>query len=292
MTISREHLRTWSYAELRAEGTSRAGIERALEIGQLVRARRDFYVEGSACDALVGAVRIGGRLDCVSLMRELGVFVLHDDCKLHVQIPRTRKALRSPASRRIRLNHRVHSVVTHWRDDDTERDSTVAAIPRALAQAVRCQRPRPALATLDSALNRGVIGEADLTDVFEQLPTVLQHLRRLIDGRAESGPETFARLIAKTLGVDVALQVIIPGVGRVDLLIDGWIVVECDSRQFHGGWEMQERDRLRDLLLADRGFASLRPTASQIFTEPQLLRNALRGLLERGRPAHASHIMR
>ena len=43
------------------------------------------------------------------------------------------------------------------------------------------------------------------------------------------------------LGCDIALQVEFDGVGRVDLVLDGWLVVECDSKQFHASWEAQVR---------------------------------------------------
>ncbi|MGI6877866.1 hypothetical protein [Microbacterium sp. gxy059] len=279
MPIEAEHLRTWSHAALRAEGHTRADIRRAVSEGRLFHARRDNYVEGTASDAIKSAVRVGGRLDCVSLMRELGVFVLQDDPGLHVQIERGRHWLRAPRSRSIRLRSAAHRVVTHWRVDDAAADSTVAYPVAALAQAVRCQTPRAAIATLDSAVHRGIIRGPDLSEVFERLPERLQRLRAHIDGRAESGPETFARLIVRSLGVDVELQVVIDGVGRVDLLIDGWIIVECDSRAHHGGWEEQERDRSRDLAAAARGFATIRPTARQIFEQPHLLRESVQGLL-------------
>lgn len=67
--------------------------------------------------------------------------------------------------------------------------------------------------------------------------------------------------------------------GRVDLVLDGRVIVECDSREFHGGWERQQRDRERDLAAAALGYATLRPTAVQLFTRPSLFLNAARGLL-------------
>ena len=123
---------------------------------------------------------------------------------------------------------------------------------------------------LDNALYQCLIDEADLGDLFAGLPSKYAALRPLLDGRAEAGSESIARLLLKNLGCSVQVQVQIDGVGRVDLLIDGWIVVECDSRAHHAGWEAQERDRLRDLLLAERGYVVIRPTASMIFSDPEL----------------------
>lgn len=284
MAIAPEHLHTASYADLRAEGTSRTGIDRALEAGLLIRARRDNYLDGTASEALVSAVRVGGRLDCLSLLREAGVFVQDDDRLLHVQVPRARRLLRSPHSRRVRLDGKSHGVRLHWRDDHVAVHSTIAHRVHALAQSIECQRPRQAIATLDSALNTGFVRERELSEVFSLVPVRLRELRNHIDGRAESGPETLARLIARTFGVTVEIQVSIDGVGRVDIVVAGWIIIECDSRGFHAGWEMQERDRRRDLAAARRGYATLRPTAHQIFSDPGLLLHALQGLLQRARP--------
>lgn len=281
MATTSDDFRVASYRELRAEGMTRDAIRRAVTDGHLFHARRDNYVLGSASDAVKSAVRVGGRVDCVSCMRELSVFVLRDDGRTHVQIERGHHWLRSPRSRSVRLSVDGRRVVTHWRFDGAEADSAIASIPAAVAQAVLCQDPRAAIATLDSALNKRVLAPEEIGEVFELLPRRLQRLRRFIDPRAEAGAETFARLAARTLGVTVELQVEIEGVGRVDLLLDGWIIVECDSREFHGGWEMQQRDRERDLAAAARGYATLRPTAKMMFDRPSVFVEAARGLLRR-----------
>ena len=154
----------------------------------------------------------------------------------------------------------------------------MVSIIDAVAQATSCQSPRAAIATLDSALHKGVVDVDDLDEIFAHVPPRRRVLRGLIDGRAESGPETLLRLMALSLGFTVEVQVRIPGVGRVDLILDGWLVVECDSEEFHSGWLSQKRDRRRDLLLAARGYASLRPIAEDILWHPELVADALRSL--------------
>jgi hypothetical protein len=42
------------------------------------------------------------------------------------------------------------------------------------------------------------------------------------------------RLLLRALGHRAEVQVRIAGVGRVDLVVDGWLIVECDSRAYHG----------------------------------------------------------
>jgi very-short-patch-repair endonuclease len=39
-------------------------------------------------------------------------------------------------------------------------------------------------------------------------------------------------------------------VGRVDFLVEGWLIIECDSKAHHEGWDKQRRDRRRDLAAA------------------------------------------
>jgi len=265
-----------TFAELRGHGMTRRDIAVALDTGLLVRARRDVYVSGAVPQTILRAARVGGRLDSVSLLRELGVFVLDRSAPdLHVQIPRHRSRLRLPSGDAGGTGR----VIRHWRDDDVATGSLCAGLLPALAQAVLDQPPRAAVATLDSALNSGVLCAEQLGEVFALLPGRLWKLRGLVDGRAESGPETFVRLIARTLGVPVEPQVVVEGVGRADLVVDGRIIIECDSRAFHGGWAQQESDRRRDLGYAARGYATIRPTARQIFAAPGLVREALEGLL-------------
>jgi very-short-patch-repair endonuclease len=150
----------------------------------------------------------------------------------------------------------------------------------AVAHSVMCQAPRAAIATIDSALHQGFVEESQLAELFATLPARFRPLLPLVDGRAESGPETLVRLMARTLGCAVAIQVEFDGIGRVDLVLDGWLVVECDSKEFHSAWQAQVRDRERDTALAARGFSTLRLTAATIMYRPDDAFAALKGLIE------------
>ncbi len=69
------------------------------------------------------------------------------------------------------------------------------------------------------------------------------------------------------------------GVGRVDMVVDGWLVIECDSREFHQGWKAQLEDRRRDLALAALGYTTIRPAAEDILYWPEVVVAAIVGLL-------------
>ncbi|WP_345751611.1 hypothetical protein [Microbacterium rhizophilus] len=275
-----------TYPELRRLGYTRQEVENALESGHLFRARRNVYLWRSATLDERRAARVGGRVDCTTVLRSRGIFVLdREDVRLHVQVSPSGSRLRSATDRKRRLRCAEDgvSIQVHWRGSDADGADVNAPLIEALAQAMRCQGPRAGLASIDSALHQGLIRQTDLSALFASLPPRFQRLRGLVDGRAESGSETFARLIARATGRSVEVQKRIPGVGRVDLVVDGWIVIECDSREFHEGWEKQAADRLRDLELAALGYAVLRPTAHLLFTSPDILIKAIRGLLAAGR---------
>ena len=61
-----------------------------------------------------------------------------------------------------------------------------------------CQPKRDAVASLDSALNRGVVSPSLLEPMLAQLPQVYAGLLQLVDGRAESGLETRRSGIVRT----------------------------------------------------------------------------------------------
>ncbi|QCQ15345.1 type IV toxin-antitoxin system AbiEi family antitoxin domain-containing protein [Microbacterium sp. RG1] len=266
---SPSYLRT---AELRVRGYTRATIRHALDCGDLIRVRRGRYVWGGLHESHLVAARWGGRLDCVSLLRALGVFTLSPD-ETHLQFDRTDS----------RLPRRHRGIRAHWRASTCARGDLQADLVEALAQACRCQSPRVAVASLDSALHLGLIDAVDLDAVFDRLPRSYRSLRKLIDARAEAGSETLVRLMLRSLGYRPALQVSLPGVGRVDLLVDGWLIVECDSRAFHGDLSQQIRDRRRDLAAAELGYVTIRILAEDIFHRPDAVRAALRAVLARRR---------
>jgi very-short-patch-repair endonuclease len=272
----------WTAADLRSSGMRRHGIVTAVSDGRLVRARRDHYLDPEVAPELIAAVAAGGVLTCVSALRLLGVFVLDRPC-LHVQVPPHATRLPEPGS----------DVVRHWGH------SVEGAVPRGacaapldlLVHAVRCQPPRAAVATIDSALHTGLVRSSDLARVFAALPIRYRPLLALADGRAESGPETFTRLLLRGVAKKVEVQVRIAGVGRVDLLVDGWLVVECDSEAHHLGSEAYRTDRGRDLGLAAAGYTTLRVAAADAMWHPERVREAVHGLLaarrRRSRPPYS-----
>lgn len=268
-------------ADLLAQGHTRRSLQSAIRTGEIVHVRRDRYLVAGVDDRFIRALRVGGRLTCLSLLALLEVFVL-ENRRLHVHVDPTAARLRTPHDRTKRLGTRHRKrLVLHWTNlTDNPGSACAVSIVDALTHAVLCQPPRAAIATLDSALNKGLLTTTQLNELFTALPARFTTLRGLVDGRAESGTETLVRLMARMLGCDIQLQVSFEDIGRVDLVLDGWLVVECDSKQFHSTWEAQVRDRERDLALASLGYATLRLTAAAVMYQPDKAFAALRGLVE------------
>lgn len=259
------HWRVWSRGDLRRSGRR---ITADVRRGVLLRARAGVYLDPDADAGCIAACEIGGRLTCVSELARWGVFVL-DATAVHVDVPAT--------SARHRVEGRL--VRLHWTRNRPDGWAS-ADLVEALVTAVRCQGVQAAIATLDSALHLRLIGDAELDRVFAALPWRYRVVRRLLDPAAESGAESVLRLLLRRLGCRVRSQVDIPGVGRVDFLVDGWLIVECDSEAHHSSWHQQRKDRRRDQAAASLGLVTYRAIAEDVFWNRERVLAAVRGLLD------------
>lgn len=264
----------WTTRQLRASGMSRHDIARAVALGSLVRARQGVYVRRDAHPDVVAAATISARLTCVSLLSRRNVFVRESPAGVHVHVPRTASRVASPDGGAV-----------HWRPllVPAEKELCAVSVLDALVHASECLDDGDFVAAVDSALYLRLIGPRELDRLFSTISPRKRLLRRHVDGRAESGPETLVRLMARELGFEVEIQVQIDGVGRVDLLLDGWLVIECDSKAHHSSWEAQREDRRRDQTLAELGYGRLRVIAEDILFHPERVGAALSGLRSQSR---------
>jgi hypothetical protein len=144
----------------------------------------------------------------------------------------------------------------------------VAEVKQALAQALPRLTRDQAVACVDSALHQGLIRVEDLPDVERRLRNRRGSLKALawlalVDGRAESPPESQARLRCHDAGIapdDLQRDFFDARgrfLGRADLawyLGDGrWLVVEIDSQQFHGAERQVQHDAARQNDLVGEG---------------------------------------
>jgi very-short-patch-repair endonuclease len=268
-----------------AGGATWRSLKAAVESGGLIRVRRGHYALPGTEPRALEAVRLGGRLGCVSAAADLGIFTL-DARFAHIHVDPSSSRLRSPHDQFERLAaHNREGVEVHWDNLSQPAAGTEyrVGLVDSLIQVFRCQSPRFAIASLDNALHHGLLSPDSVPGVFRALPETKRYLQPRIDMRSEAGQESVLRFIVQEAGFEFDIQVQIDGVGRVDMVIEGCLVVEADSRQFHDGWFMYVRDRSRDCDLAILGYMSYRALYKDIMFHPERVIAAIGGLLAANR---------
>ncbi len=264
------------YQELRAQGFSRPQIEAGLALGLIVRARRDVYVRQTASEALVRALRIGGRLACASAAVELGLWAPSDD-RLHVHVWDGSTRLRDAEDRRKRLVRR-DGVVLHWKDldaaDGTRCATSVSSAVRSIA---RCLGVVDAIRVADSALQRGLAEHSEMQRALEGFAWNEEPAIEAVTALCGSGYETDAKLLLLAAGLAFEQQVHVPRVGIVDFVVCGCVIVEVDGREHHAATFAEDRRRDAEAIL--QGYLPVRVSAAWIERQPgrfiDLVRHAL-----------------
>jgi len=266
-------------ATLLALGATGYDLTAAVRAGRLIRVRRGHYALPTLEPRTWQAVRIGGVLTCISAADHYGIWVpVHREA--HVAMRPNASRMRRPRRRPERLTpHNRGGCALHWWPLLDEPGAHAVTVLDCLAHIIRCQ-PRPiALAALDSALHHRLITWPEVERVFGAVPMKHAGLMSEIDARSMSGLETIVRTLLRDAGLDVRLQVPFRGVGRVDLVVEGCVVVETDGRRFHEGPEREHRDYRRDAVLASRSRTTLRFEYWQVMREPELVLAAVLGAL-------------
>ncbi|MFB2585955.1 endonuclease domain-containing protein [Herbiconiux liukaitaii] len=290
MSHVRDHLSTHggvaSTASLALAGFPAAIIDEEVRRGSILRLRRGWVALPDAPTDVVQAVRVGGRLSCLSVLKRENVWCQRDS-RLHIRVPSNAQKLSSPHDRRIPLGrperfgialHRSHRATL------AEPDGPVDTFTWALLHSITCQPRDDAIVTLDSALHSGRITRVELEFLAEYLPAKFRAYLELTDPNAASGLETKARLGLHSCNIPYRSQVQIPGAGRVDILIGDRLVLEVDGREWHSGATAYARDRGRDLALVETGYLVLRLSFDQVMGEWPRVIAVIRALV--GRQEH------
>jgi len=262
-------------------GVPRARIARAIDSGELRRVRNGWVAGHGAAEDAVQAVRVGGALSCLSVLRRRGIWC-DDDHLLHVRVARHAGHLSAPHDRAVELGRpAAHGIRLHRDGVVSPATSAVDPMPIVLAHLFRCQPRENVIVSLDSALRGGHILLPELRDIVSQLPAKYSPYLGLVDMSAESGLETKARLRLRALGIPYRAQVRISRVGHVDLLIGERLVLELDGEAWHSGPLAYAEDRRRDLELMRQGYIVMRLSFSQVMAEWATVESVIRALVSR-----------
>jgi very-short-patch-repair endonuclease len=93
--------------------------------------------------------------------------------------------------------------------------------------------------------------------------------------------EVDAQHLFTTHGIGFDTQVRLPGIGRVDFLIEGFLIVEVDGYAFHSSREAMRVDLGRNNASTVNGFAVLRYMPEHIWFEPERVIADIRAVLSR-----------
>lgn len=235
------------YGELVRDGIGRYEIASALASGHLIRIRRGVYAVGDACDDVVAAAAHGGTIGCISAARHRGLWTLPTG-PTHVWVGRHGHT----------YDHVGCACTEHWSAGNPGRRFRAPSVVESLVQVYHCAGVEAFFAALESAMHQRQISSADLRRLGARLDPVARDLIEFASSGSESGLESLFRLRIRRRNLSIVAQAHVPGVGRVDFLIDGWLIIELDGRLGHELEQDRIKDLLRDVSAAHWRFRTLR----------------------------------
>ena len=156
----------------------------------------------------------------------------------------------------------------------------VAAIEDVVLHAMTCLAPPASTAIATSAMRlHGVPLERLKAQLIGDRSGPALNALQQLDLRAESIVEVDAQHLFRTHGIGYDAQVYLPGLGRVDFLIEGFLIVEMDGCAFHSSRKALRRDLGRNNASTLKGFAVLRYMPEHIWFEPQRVLAEIRAVL-------------
>ncbi|KQQ90680.1 hypothetical protein ASF64_01605 [Arthrobacter sp. Leaf137] len=229
-------------------------IRKSVAAGEARRLRHGVVALPGASPDILAAVLGNGLLTCASGAPHRGLWLLHRP-------------------------DRVHLLCRHGGPPDTvvHRESLsghgtaepVASTTDILIHGLRCLPPVEAAVMVESAARQGV---TTLPYLRQWLPGnrngVARKVLDLVDGTADSAIEVVARILFRAEGIHTQTQVELPGIGIVDFLLEGFLIVEIDGGS-HFEARQVKKDRWRNNASTLNGFAVLRYGYAEVVYNPQ-----------------------
>ncbi len=266
------------WAQLRASGVTRFALRTALAVERVNAAGHGTYALPGTDAAIVAAVTLSGVVSHASAARLHGLD-LHSAPKF-IEITVARGC-----------RQRARGVLVHAADLAPE-DVGLAQPITTLRRTVRdCARTMPllhAVILLDGVVRAGLLSMADLRAMARTArgrgSARLRQAVGYVDALCGSPLETILRLLSEILFLDVQTQVWIEGVGPVDILVDGWLILEADGFAFHSNREHYRRDRRRANVAAEQLLVHLRFTWEDLQLRPLAVLGQIVRTVEAQRP--------
>lgn len=234
--------------EMRLAGVTDWALRAARERGSVDSPRRGVYALPGSDPVDVARVTWDCHPTCVTAAARLGLPVMRKFQELHMGFAPGRNSTGRhawpPKTVKVHMSERLR-----WGSD---------AAADVIDAAGRCVTAIDQLVMVDSALNQGLMTEDEIAGFRYTPRSRSRWLARHCDSRSQSPLETIVRFSLRQVGLDVQPQFAIPGVGRVDLLVNNRVVVETDGRATHALEAAFEVDRRRDRAAVLAGYVVLR----------------------------------
>lgn len=256
--------------QLTAFGFTRRMLADAVDRGEIERLRPGVFVTASAPPQVRIAAEHGGALTCAAALRLHGVWVLEDDDTAHVWLGQAG-----------RVHHDQCQCVVHYRQGRMQLG--VAEVEHALIHAFHCHGDEFFFCAFESAWNKRLIGASARARIRQALPASARWLVDFAHKDSESGLESLVRLRLLLLGIAVTAQVRLDGIGRVDFVIEGCVILEADGAEHHDTPRGRHRDRRRDAAASALGYESLHFDYAMIIHDWPIVVAAIRAALGRAR---------
>lgn len=235
-------------------GFSERDIRNAAASGEVRRLRHGVLALPGAPSDLVDAVLGNGLVTCASGAAHRGLWLLHQPNKVHL--------LCRHGGPRNAVVHRTSLVPRGTAEP-------VASMTDILIHGLRCLAEIEAAVMVESAIRQGV---TTLPYLHQRLPGNRNGAARkvldLVDGTADSAIEVVARLLFRAEGIYTETQVDLPGIGFVDFLLEGFLIVEIDGRS-HLEPRQVKKDRSRNNASTLSGYAVLRYGYADVVYNPE-----------------------
>ena len=152
------------------------------------------------------------------------------------------------------------SVRRHHEDVPRLPGRRLVALDAAAARAAWCLPYEDAVAMLDGLGRERGLGmlDAALGQISGFAPELSTSLRIDVDPAARSFTESRVRLALRRAGLAARAGVVFPGIGEVDLLVEGLLIVELDGYAYHSGRGEYKADRRRDRRALRMGMPTMR----------------------------------
>ena len=209
-------------------------------------------VPGASPDAVL-AVNLGGQLTCLSALAHVGLPLPAAPSAAHLSV-------RDSFSRRGRDTGGAR---LHYTNAPRAHGPTVRVV-EALDTAGACLDEVWHLVAIDAALNRGLITLGDVMSFRRSSKQRRDFLLRYADARSEAPGETIVRLRLVQAGLSVRPQAYVEGAGRVDLEVEGVLILQIDGYGPHSDKLAFRRDREKGRAVIKAGRPQLSYAASEV----------------------------